>query len=161
MGNKKPPPKKSDEEKEAEKVAKANQSLFKACKDDELKKVEEAVAKGADINWQNDKGHTAVHMCAAYGALNVIRYLHKQGADLEIKNEVHGPRTLNGTLPRILSPLFSCRAEKDDAVDGGEAYWRGGRSATARGAPRRCACARVQCPAWRGGEVDMVVALCC
>ena len=88
MGGKKPPPKKSDEEKEAEKKLKACVSMLKACKDDELKKVEEAVGKGADINYQNENGHTAAHMAAAYGALSVLRYLHKQGADLEIINAV-------------------------------------------------------------------------
>ena len=37
------PAKKSDEEKAAEKKLKANESMLKACKDDELKKVEEDV----------------------------------------------------------------------------------------------------------------------
>ena len=87
MGQKKVPAKKSDEEKAAEKKLKANESMLKACKDDELKKVEEAVGKGADIDWQNDKGHTAAHVAAAFGALNTIRYLHKAGADLEKINE--------------------------------------------------------------------------
>ena len=49
MGGKKPPPKKSDEEKEAEKKLKACVSMLKACKDDELKKVEEAVGKGESM----------------------------------------------------------------------------------------------------------------
>ena len=49
MGQKKAPAKKSDEEKAAEKKLKANESMLKACKDDELKKVEEAVGKGAHV----------------------------------------------------------------------------------------------------------------
>jgi len=106
MGQKKAAPKKTDEEKAAEKLQKANESLFKACKDDELKKVEDAVAKGADIHWQNDKGHTAVHVAAAFGALSVIRYLHKQGAALEVLNE------------RKMTPLMAARhiGEEDAAA---------------------------------------------
>jgi ankyrin repeat protein len=89
MGGKKAAtPRKTDEEKAEEKRVKACESLLKACKDDELKKIEEAVGKGADINWQNDKGHTAAHVCAAFGALSVLRYLHRQGANLELLNEV-------------------------------------------------------------------------
>ena len=53
MGGKKPPPKKSDEEKALEKQLKANESLLKNCKDDEVKKCQEAVEKGADVNWHN------------------------------------------------------------------------------------------------------------
>ena len=61
--------------------------LLKACKDDEVKKAEEAVAKGAELNWKNEKGHTAAHVAAAFGALNCLVYLHKQGADLTLKND--------------------------------------------------------------------------
>ena len=57
-------------------------------KDDEVKKCEDWKAKGADINYINDKGHSAVHVAAAFGALNVLRYLHKQGASFETINAV-------------------------------------------------------------------------
>ena len=88
MGGKKPTaPKQTDEEKAEQKRIKACESMFKACKDDEVKKVQENLDKGADINWQNDKGHTAAHVCAAFGALDTLRLLHKQGANLELINE--------------------------------------------------------------------------
>jgi len=87
-GSKKPvTPRKTDEEKAAEKKLKACEALFKAAKDDEVKKCEDAIGKGADIFWQNAKGHTAVHVAAAFGALNVLRLLHKLGADFEVINE--------------------------------------------------------------------------
>ena len=106
MGGKKAaPPKKSDEEKAAEKKLKACESLLKAVKDDEMKKVEDAVAKGADINWQNDKGHTAAHVAAAFGALNALRYLHKNGADFEVINA------------KKMTPLMAAKhIGEDDAV---------------------------------------------
>ena len=69
-------------------IQKANDNFFKAVKDDEVKKCEDWKAKGADINYINDKGHSAVHVAAAFGALNVLRYLHKQGASFETINAV-------------------------------------------------------------------------
>jgi len=67
-------------------AAKANERLFKAAKDDEIKHCEEALAKGADINRLNDKGHAAVHIAAAFGALNVLVWLHAHGADFTLEN---------------------------------------------------------------------------
>ena len=84
MGQKKEP-KKSDEEKAAEKVAKLNASLIKACKNDERSKVEEYVSKGASVNFINEKGENSVaHVAAAFGALDVIRFLFKNGADFAL-----------------------------------------------------------------------------
>ena len=85
-------PKKSDEEKAAEKVAKANASMLKAIKNDEVAKVEDAIAKGADINFITEKGDQSMaHVAAAFGALDVIRYLHKNGADFMRINAVRAP----------------------------------------------------------------------
>jgi len=81
MGQKKAPPKKSEEEKAAEKHAKLCTNMLKACKNDEVAKVEEALDKGADLMWANERGQTAAHMAAAFGALDVLRFLHKRGAD--------------------------------------------------------------------------------
>ena len=103
-------PKKSEEEKAAEKVAKANQSLLKACKNDERSKVEDAVAKGADINFINEKGHSVAHVAAAFGALDVIRYLYKSGADFTVQNAVSSPAlacALLPTLARCASPAHN------------------------------------------------------
>ena len=90
-------PKLSDEEKElkakekeAEKAAKAleklNVSMGKATKNDEVAKVEEALNKGAYMNFVNEKGHSLVHVAAAYGALNVLRLLFRSGAAFETIN---------------------------------------------------------------------------
>ena len=82
MGKKEVAPKLSEEEKQAAKMAKLSESLAKACKNDDLKKVEDALSKGADVNHMNGHGHTAAHMAAAFGALKTIRCLHAGGADL-------------------------------------------------------------------------------
>jgi len=86
MGQKKEP-KKTDEEKAAEKIAKLNASLVKACKNDECAKVEEYVSKGASVNFVNEKGEQSVaHIAAAFGALDVLRFLYKNGADFTAIN---------------------------------------------------------------------------
>ena len=93
-------PKKSDEEKAAEKVAKANASMLKAIKNDEVAKVEDANAKGADINFITEKGDQSMaHVAAAFGALDVIRYLHKNGADFTRINAVRAPSPLVLRVP--------------------------------------------------------------
>jgi len=87
MGNKKPPPKKSDEEKAAEKLAKLHTSMLKAVKNDEKIKVEECIDKGANVNFANERGQTAGHMAAAFGALDTLRYLYSKGADFTLQDE--------------------------------------------------------------------------
>ena len=84
------PKPKSANELEAEaakKVEKANADLMRACKNDEGKKAESAIAKGADINYENDKGNSLMHIAAGFGSLSVIRVLHKAGASLEKANQ--------------------------------------------------------------------------
>ena len=115
MGQKKAAaPKLSEEEKAAQKKLKECEKMIKHCKDDEVKKVEEAVSKGADVNWQNERGHTAAHVAAAFGALNVLRYLHSQGADLEMINE------------KKMTPLMAAKhIGEEDAALLIEAFLRG------------------------------------
>jgi len=88
MGGKKAPPKLTAEEKDAQAKAKALDGLLKAAKNDDRAKCEALVAKGADVNAANEHGQTPGHMAAGYGALDVLRFLHSQGADLTVQNEV-------------------------------------------------------------------------
>ena len=85
-------PKLSEEQKEAAKLAKslekANASLVKAAKDDQLAKAEEALSKGADANFVNDKGHSVAHIAAGFGALKIIRCLYARGAKFDTLNKV-------------------------------------------------------------------------
>jgi hypothetical protein len=71
--------------KAAEKAAKACTDLLKACKDDNLPKAEKALRDGADINFANERGQTAAHIAAAYGALKIIRLCHASGADFSLE----------------------------------------------------------------------------
>ena len=77
-----PPP----EGRSAEALAKVNASLLKAAKEDEVKRVDEMLSKGADINHANEHGQTASHFAAAFGALTVLRLLHARGADFTKQN---------------------------------------------------------------------------
>ena len=88
MGGKKAPPKATDEEKAAKALAKLHEQMQKAAKNDEVKKIEDAIGKGADIDFVNERGHTCAHIAAAFGALEVIRFLHKHDADFSLENEV-------------------------------------------------------------------------
>ena len=89
MGGKKKGP--TDEEKAAsaakkaaEQKARAEVAIFKAARDDDVKRVEAAVAKGASVDAvTGDYDHTVMHRAAAYNALRVIKYLHSQGAKLD------------------------------------------------------------------------------
>ena len=65
MGNKKPPPKLSEEEKEAAKVQKANDALQKAAKNDERSKAEDALSKGASVEYVNEVCADSLHANSA------------------------------------------------------------------------------------------------
>ena len=82
-----PTPKLSDEEKAAAAFEKLNANMCKLAKNDEVAKVEEALSKGADKDYVNDKGHSVVHVAAAFGALGVIRLLFSKGSNFEASNK--------------------------------------------------------------------------
>jgi len=65
----------------------ADSSLRHACKENQLKRVEAALTKGADINGQDGALNTPMHVAAMYGSLRVIVYLHGHGALLTTPNK--------------------------------------------------------------------------
>lgn len=81
-------PRKTDEDKAAEKAAKAREKALaefvKNAKAGERSKVEAAVAAGIDINHANEKGQTAAHMAAAFGHRKLLQFLHRNGADFTL-----------------------------------------------------------------------------
>ena len=113
-GKKNAPPKKTEEEKAEEKRLKVCTNMLKAAKENELAKVQKAVeSEGADINFANEvrakhhpgfrmanthapavpclvdrsqQGQTCAHVAAAFGALDVLRYLYKNGALFDVQN---------------------------------------------------------------------------
>ena len=66
--------------------AAANTSLRHACKENQLKRVEAAITKGANINLQDDVLNTPMHIAAMYGSLRAIVCLHAHGATLNTPN---------------------------------------------------------------------------
>ena len=112
----KPTPKLSEEEKAAAALEKLNVNMCKLAKNDEVVKLQEALSKGADKNYVNDKGHSVVHVAAAFGALGVIRLLFAEGANFETSNKVRVRRRTDQavlhTCPCALltySPFAACR----------------------------------------------------
>ena len=93
MGGKtKPAPtaKKTDEEKAAEKAAKAlskaQADFLKAAKQGDRAKVVAAISSGiVDINYANERGQTAAHYAAAFGHRKLLQYLHANGADFTLQ----------------------------------------------------------------------------
>ena len=135
MGQKKEP-KKSDEEKAAEKVAKLNASLIKACKNDERSKVEEYVSKGASVNFINEKGENSVaHVAAAFGALDVIRFLFKNGADFHRINQVR-EIVVRWIILSLTETLPPCCTEEADAARSCQVHRRGECGQAHRGTSR-------------------------
>lgn len=45
------------------------------------------LAVGANINVQDDSGHTAIHMAAVHGHLNMLKELRAAGADMTLRND--------------------------------------------------------------------------
>ena len=75
-----------------------------ASKRGDLEVAKLLLEKGADINFQNTIGDTALHCACVWGHLDVVKLLLEKGADIEIKN-VNGETTLH-------------RASNDDPIEG-------------------------------------------
>ena len=90
-------PTKSDEEKAAEKAAKARAKaatdMLKAAKEGDRAKVEKALTSGVDINHTNERGQTAAHMAAAFGHRKLLRILYAKGADFSLQTNDHNKFT--------------------------------------------------------------------
>ena len=104
MGKKDAPPKQTEEEKQAAKQAKVNDALIKAAKNDELKKLEDALSKGAEVDHLNEHGHTTAHVAAAFGALRTLQWLNAKGADLTKLNS-RNRTPLQTAAPPAAPPL--------------------------------------------------------
>ena len=97
-------------EEVAAKLAKACDALLKAAKDDKPRKIEESLAKGADIDHANAKGQTAAHIAAAFGCLKALRLLADRGADF-------GALTRQGIGPcSLMTPLQVARHLEENAA---------------------------------------------
>jgi len=64
----------------------ANKMLLKAVKNFDVKKVEEALSAGADINAKNVYGRTALHIASYHDRKDIAELLIKYGADVNAKD---------------------------------------------------------------------------
>ncbi len=64
-----------------------NNLLIVASQLGDIDRVRLAIAKGADVNYQDEKGGTALHWAVFYGHKEIIKLLLMQGADPLIKDK--------------------------------------------------------------------------
>ena len=64
-----------------------NNMLIIASQLGDIDRVRLAIAKGADVNYQDEKGGTALHWAVFYGHKEIVRLLLMQGADPLIKDK--------------------------------------------------------------------------
>ncbi len=51
-----------------------------------LKEVQQYIADGVDVNYQNEDGDTALINASQYGHFKIVKFLVEQGANINIKN---------------------------------------------------------------------------
>lgn len=103
----------------------ANQTLIQACYDRDLVKIQEAIAKGANVNAKDDTGLTPLwimisHSSDTLGVHEIIKYLFLKGADPTIKdpegkNALHA--VIVGGITINLLPLFKLANQKQGYFD--------------------------------------------
>ena len=73
--------------------------LLKSCETGDLKRVEELIYRGADINTTDDKGCTPLMKACKYNNLEVVKYLIDNGANIHMKCD-------NGWTPLICAQAY-------------------------------------------------------
>ena len=63
------------------------QALHDAASNGDVAKVKTLLAQGADVNYQNQYGRTALMKTALKGHVAVVKLLLAQGADVNLKNK--------------------------------------------------------------------------
>ena len=98
-------PKKSDDEKAAEKAAKAHAKaladFLKAAKAGDCGAIASALAAGVPVDHANERGQTAAHYAAAFGHRKLIKLLHASGADFSLRTLDHNRFTPRGAAEYI------------------------------------------------------------
>ncbi|MDQ7055528.1 MAG: ankyrin repeat domain-containing protein [Persephonella sp.] len=67
-------------------ISDPNNMLIVASQLGDIDRVRLAIAKGADVNYQDEKGGTALHWAVFYGHKDIVKLLLMQGADPLIKD---------------------------------------------------------------------------
>ncbi len=100
-----------------------NSLLLLAAQVDNKRLVKMALRRGGSIDWQNEKGMTALHFCFLFGHTNLGDYLISKGANTKLRNlegqtcfEIHVVASearrlsLSSTTTAPLAPAFATTA---------------------------------------------------
>lgn len=63
-----------------------NGDLLRSAEYGDLSSVRQALAAGADVNFRNDEGRSALIMASMSGSLNIVEFLLTRGADVSAKD---------------------------------------------------------------------------
>ena len=64
-----------------------NDNLINYAREGNLKKIEECLINGTDVNAKDSNGYTALMVVSYNGNLEVVKYLVENGADINIKDD--------------------------------------------------------------------------
>lgn len=96
----------------AENVAKSS-PLHKAANDGHLSIVQKLIAKGVDVNQQDGKGNTALHIACMNRFQLMAEWLIEHGANVKLKNKSSKlPSALCG--PTIAAHLFPSESKQEE-----------------------------------------------
>ena len=76
-----------------------NELLLNSAKNNDLNGVKKALAKGANINYQNNGGYTALIWASYYGHTDIAKYLIDHNANLDIQDN-------NGNTALIWASIY-------------------------------------------------------
>ncbi|MBP5426387.1 MAG: ankyrin repeat domain-containing protein [Clostridiales bacterium] len=87
-----------------------------ACKDGDIKAVEECIKKGIDVNLKNRFGCTALMYASGKGELSIVKMLLKEGAYINERNKYGETALFNASIKchrDVAEILLECGAEVD------------------------------------------------
>lgn len=81
-------------------------NIIDATIDNDLPKVKELIASGADINFQNGCGDTSLYLATKEGYFNIVKELVEAGADVNLKDEYGMTALILSRWSKCLSRCF-------------------------------------------------------
>ncbi len=92
----------------------ASEALLKAASNDDAEEINQAIAKGADVNAKDKNGFTALHRAVMYNATKAIKALVAAGVDLNVKDRndftaLH--RAVNENFKESIKILIAAKAD--------------------------------------------------
>ena len=81
-------------------------NIIDAVIDNDLPKVKELIASGADMNLQNKCGETALILATKEGYFNIVKELVEAGADVNLKDDYGMTALILSRWSKCLSRCF-------------------------------------------------------